>query len=117
MQRHEHEIGAADGQFGIGLDLGRAVDQHDVMIGAQPVELAGEAPAGDLAVADWPLCGGSERVPPGEAALRVGIEHGHAPRDRPGGRQSGDQHGLAGAALLLRHGDHIRHAIILLLKG
>ncbi len=51
----------------------------------------------------------ADRVPAGQAALRVDVQHGDAAAAGEAGGQVGGEHGLARAAFLLRNRDHHRH--------
>src|SRR3954453_236667 len=105
----EDEVGGADGALGLALGVGGRVDEDEVVLALEAVELDAEAPAADHGEAE--LGGGLGAVlaaahPGGEAGLGIDVDEGDAVA---GGAERGgeldDQRGLAGAALLLRHGD------------
>ena len=92
--------------------MGRAVDQHDIVVARPALDLRRDSPAGDRGDIDVrpglppPLAPQAE--PGGEARLRVDVDDRNAPsRRRPGERQMRGQRRLAGAALLLCDGDDV----------
>src|SRR3954467_5169642 len=104
----EDEGGGADRTLGLALGVGGRVDEDQVVLALEAVELDAEAPAADHGEAE--LGGGLGAVlaaahPGGEAGLGVDVDQGDAVAGcAKGGGELDDQRGLAGAALLLRHG-------------
>src|SRR5713101_1678007 len=110
LHRHQHEAGASDRRAGVGIGVGRAVDQHDLGVARALRDLAAGAPAGDRGEAE-PGAGLAQPffaplIPMGQARLRVGVdERDDTPLVGPGDPEMRGKGRLAGAALALRNGD------------
>jgi hypothetical protein len=98
----------SDGQACVALDVRRRVHHHEARQAPESVERAGHPPPRRRLEAERALA--ADIVPTRQALLRIGVEQGYRPVLQEGHREVRGQRGLAGAALLLRHRDHERHA-------